>query len=146
MHGSEDKDRLHSTPEADPRPMLKLRMLGALAIFGVMVGLMIGRLTTPDPTELQEVEVVPDGLVVWFNNEPKVHGEHIDGALALLFDAEGHSQNGRLKVGGKDANWRVRAADAGLLLNVVAARPLHGEWTGNKTDGRWRLEIRLREK
>lgn len=57
-----------------------LRVFGSLAIFGVMVGLMIGRLTTPDPTELQEVQVQPNALVVWFNNEPKVHGEHIDGA------------------------------------------------------------------
>lgn len=66
-----------------------LRVFGSLAIFGVMVGLMIGRLTTPDPTELQEVQVQPNALVVWFNNEPKVHGEHVDGAVALLFEAEG---------------------------------------------------------
>ncbi|AKA27160.1 hypothetical protein PCL1606_57150 [Pseudomonas chlororaphis] len=122
-----------------------LRVFGSLAIFGVMVGLMIGRLTNPDPTELQQVQVEPDGLVVWFNNEPKVHGEHVDGAVALLFEAEGRAQKGQLKVNARDANWRVRAAQEGLLLNVVAARPLHGEWSGREVDGRWRLELRLRE-
>ncbi|WP_421547622.1 hypothetical protein [Pseudomonas sp. QD4] len=145
MHGSEEKDRLHSTPEEDPRPKLMLRVFGSLAIVGLMVGLMIGRLTTPEPTLLQQVEVQPDGLVVWFSQEPKVHGEHIDGTVALLFDAQGSAQNGRLKVNDKDVNWRVRAADAGLLLNLVAARPLHGEWAGTKVDGRWKLQIHLRE-
>src|SRR5207253_10972695 len=109
MHGSEGKDGLHSTPEADPQPKLLLRVLGSLAIVGVMVGLMIGRLTAPDPTELQQVEVVADGLVVWFNNEPKIHGEHIDGTVALLFDATGRAQNGRLKVNDRSVNWRARA-------------------------------------
>lgn len=122
-----------------------LRVFGSLAIVGLMVGLMIGRLTTPEPTLLQQVEVQPDGLVVWFSQEPKVHGEHIDGTVALLFDAQGTAQNGRLKVNDKDVNWRVRAADAGLLLNLVAARPLHGEWAGTKVDGRWKLQIHLRE-
>ncbi|EPL04636.1 hypothetical protein CF161_25783 [Pseudomonas sp. CF161] len=122
-----------------------LRVFGSLAIVGLMVGLMIGRLTTPEPTLLQQVEVQPDGLVVWFSQEPKVHGEHIDGTVALLFDAQGPAQNGRLKVNDKDVNWRVRAADAGLLLNLVAARPLRGEWAGSKVDGRWKLQIHLRE-
>jgi len=122
-----------------------LRVFGSLAIVGLMVGLMIGRLTTPEPTVLEQVEVQPDGLVVWFSQEPKVHGEHIDGTVALLFDAQGAAQNGRLKVNDKDVNWRVRAADAGLLLNLVAARPLRGEWAGSKVDGRWKLQIHLRE-
>jgi hypothetical protein len=145
MHGSEGKDGLHSTPEEDPRPKLFPKVLGALAIFGVMVGLMIGRLTAPEPTELQQVEVTKDGLVVWFNNEPKTHGELIDGTVALLFEAEGKAQKGQLKVNDKDVNWRVRLSDGGLLLTLVAARPLHGEWAGAEVDDRWRLEIHLRE-
>ena len=119
--------------------------MGSLVIVGVMVGLMIGRLTTPDPTELQQVEVTNDGLVVWFNNEPKSHGEFVDGSLALLFEATGKAQNGQLKLNEKNVNWRVRLSDAGLLLSVVAARPLQGEWSGSGVDDRWRLEIHLRE-
>lgn len=119
--------------------------MGSLAIFGVMVGLMIGRLTTPDPSQLQQVEVTNDGLVVWFNNEPKTHGEIVDGSVALLFEAEGTAQKGQLKLNGKDLNWRVRLSDGGLLLTVVAARPLLGDWAGREVDDRWRLEIHLRE-
>ena len=145
MHGSEDKDAAHSTPEDDPRPKLLPRVLGSLAIVGLMVGLMIGRLTTPDPTALLQVEPAADGLVVWFNSEPKLHGEHIDGTVALLFDAQGQAQAGQLKVNDRDVNWRVRKTDAGLLLNLVAARPLRGEWSGKAVDDRWRLEIHLLE-
>ncbi len=143
MHGSEGKDALHSTPEEDPRPKLMPRVMGSLAIVGMMVGLMIGRLTTPDPVELQQVETAADGVVVWFNSEPKLHGEHIDGTVALLFDAQGQAAGGQLKVNDKDVNWRVRKTDGGLLLNLVAARPLRGEWKGEEADGRWRLEIHL---
>ena len=145
MHGSEGKDDAHSTPQADVRSKLFLRVMGSLAIVGMMIGLMIGRLTTPDPSQLQQVEVTGDGLVVWFNNEPKVHGEIVDGSVALLFGAEGQAQKGQLKLGGKDVNWRVRSSDGGLLLTLVAARPLLGEWAGSEVDDRWRLEIHLRE-
>ena len=145
MHGSEGKDDAHSTPQADVRSKLFLRVMGSLAIVGVMVGMMIGRLTTPDPSQLQQVEVTNDGLVVWFNNEPKTHGEMVDGSVALLFGAEGKAQKGQLKLGGKDVNWRVRLSDGGLLLTLVAARPLHGQWAGSEVDDRWRLEIHLRE-
>ncbi|WP_085698064.1 hypothetical protein [Pseudomonas sp. B26(2017)] len=145
MHGSEGKDDAHSTPQADPRSKLFPRVMASLAIVGVMVGMMIGRLTTPDPTVLQQVEVIDGGLAVWFNNEPKLHGEIVDGSVALLFEAEGKVQKGQLKFNGKDVNWRTRLSDGGLLLTLVAARPLQGDWAGQAVDDRWRLEIHLRE-
>lgn len=129
----------------DNRSKLFPRVIGSLAIVGLMVGLMIGRLTTPDPSVLQQVEVTDDGLVVWFNNEPKLHGEIIDGTVALLFQAEGRAQKGQLKLNGKDVNWRTRLSDGGLLLTVLAARPLQGDWAGSEVNDRWRLEIHLRE-
>ena len=145
MHGSELKDGQHSTPEEDPRPKLWPRVLASLAIVGMMVGMMIGRLTTPDPIELQTIEVQADGLVVWFSDEPKLHGELVDGTLGVLFDAKGKPQNGQLMLNGKNVNWRVRDTDAGLLLTVVAARALQGDWAGAPQDGRWRLQVNLRE-
>ncbi|WP_045123100.1 hypothetical protein [Pseudomonas sp. GM80] len=145
MHGSEGKDERHSTPPVDNRSKLFPRVIASLAIVGVMIGLMIGRLTTPDPTVLQQIEVTDGGLLVWFNNEPKLHGEVIDGTVALLFQAEGPAQKGQLKLNGKDVNWRTRASDGGLLLTVLAARPLQGDWAGSAVDDRWRLEIHLRE-
>ncbi|MFC3945326.1 hypothetical protein CCU68_22940 [Pseudomonas gingeri NCPPB 3146 = LMG 5327] len=145
MHGSEDEDGQHSTPEEDPRPKLLPRVLGSLAIVGLMVGLMIGRLTAPEPLLLQQVEAAPDTLVLWFSAEPKIHGEQVDGTVALLIDAEGKAQNGRLTVVGRDANWRVRLSDKGLLVTLLAARPLQGEWAGAEVDGRWRLVVNLRE-
>ncbi|WP_062379404.1 hypothetical protein [Pseudomonas abietaniphila] len=145
MHGSEHKGGVHSTPEEDPRPKLWPRFLGSIAIFGVMVGLMIGRLTTPDPIALQRIEALPNGVAVWFNREPQLHGEIVDGAVALLFNATGEAQRGELKLNGRDVRWRVQKSDKGLLLNLLAARPLRGEWHGATQDGRWRLEVSLRE-
>ena len=145
MHGSELKDGQHSTLEEDPRPKLWPRVLGSLAIVGVMVGMMIGRLTAPTPVELQQVDVLANGLVVWFSDEPKLHGELVDGTLGVLFDAKGKPQNGQLMLNGKNVNWRVRDTDAGLLLTVVAARALQGDWAGAPQDGRWRLQVNLRE-
>lgn len=110
-----------------------------------MVGMMIGRLTTPEPVQLQQVEVLPGALVVWFSDEPKLHGEMIDGTVGLLFDAQGKAQNGQFKLNDKEANWRVRRTDSGLLLTVVAARALLGEWAGAPQDGRWRLQVNVRE-
>jgi hypothetical protein len=144
MHGSELKDGLHSTPEEDPRPKPWLRVFGSMAIVGLMVGLMIGRLTAPDPLVLQHIETLPNGLALWFNDEPQVHGEEVEGAVALLFNVQGMPQRGEFKLGGKDVRWRVQRSDKGLLLNLLAARPLHGDWRGAKVDGRWRLEISLR--
>ncbi|MBC3375561.1 hypothetical protein HU762_16535 [Pseudomonas sp. SWRI92] len=145
MHGSADKDERHSTPQTDRRSKLIPRVMGSLALFGMMVGLMIGRITTPEPSELQQVEVLDGALVAWFNNEPKLHGEIIDGSVALLFQAKGKAQKGQLKLNGRDVNWRVRLSDKGLLLTLVAARPLRGEWAGSEVDDRWRLEVRLQE-
>jgi len=145
MHGSEMKDGEHSTPEQDPRPKLWPRVLGSMAIFGLMVGLMIGRLTAPDPLELRTVEVLPAGLALWFNEEPQVQGEHIDGMLVLTFDADGKPARGTLMLDGKNVRWKVHKNNSGLVLNVLAARPLQGDWRGAKVDGRWRLEVSLRE-
>ncbi|SEN19410.1 hypothetical protein SAMN04487856_10295 [Pseudomonas sp. ok266] len=127
----------------DNRSKLFPRVIGSLAIVGLMIGLMIGRLTTPDPSILQQVEMTDGGLVVWFNNEPKLHGEIIDGTVALLFQAEGRAQKGQFKLNGRDVNWRTRMSDGGLLLTILAARPLQGNWVGSEVDDRWRLEIRL---
>ena len=118
----------------------------SLALVGLLLGMMIGRLTQPVPSVLERIEVVPGGLVLMFNVEPKIHGEEVDGTLALLFDAKGRAASGRLPLADKPVTWRVQDSQEGLLLNFVAARPLQGDWWGEELDGRWRLVVNLREK
>ncbi len=117
----------------------------SLAIVGVMIGLMIGRLTAPVERELQQVSVAQDGLVLWFNAEPKLHGENVEGTVALLFQAKGRPQQGRLTLHGKPVSWRVQNSQEGLLLTVVAARALQGQWSSEQASGRWRVQVDLHE-
>ncbi|MGE8467676.1 MAG: hypothetical protein ACN6QE_16315 [Pseudomonas putida] len=145
MHGSRREDDEHSTPEPDLRSKAFPRVMLSLAIVGLMVGLMIGRLTTPDERVLEQVEVVQGGLDLWFNEEPKLHGENVEGTVALLFQAEGKAQRGQLSLQGKPVGWRLQKSEEGLLLTVVAARPLQGEWAGAEDAGRWRVQVRLHE-
>ncbi|MDD1959086.1 MAG: hypothetical protein WCC62_07215 [Pseudomonas capeferrum] len=145
MHGSRREDDEHSTPEPDLRSKAFPRVMLSLAIVGLMVGLMIGRLTTPDERVLEQVVVVEDGLDLWFNEEPKLHGENVEGTVAVLFEAQGKAQRGQLYLQGKPVGWRVQKSEEGLLLTVVAARPLHGDWAGAEDAGRWRVQVRLHE-
>jgi len=145
MHGSKREDDEHSTLEPDERSKAWPRVLFSLAIFGMLVGLMIGRLTAPEERVLEQVAVVQDGLDLWFNEEPKLHGENVEGTVALLFEAEGKVQRGQLDLQGKPVAWQLRKSKEGLLLTVVAARPLHGEWAGAEDAGRWRVQLRLHE-
>ncbi|MFV3379460.1 hypothetical protein [Pseudomonas sp. NY15354] len=145
MHGSRHEDDEHSTLEPDLRSKAWPRVLLSLAIVGMMVGLMIGRLTAPEERVLEQVEVVQDGLDLWFNEEPKLHGETVQGTVAVVFQAEGKAQRGQLQVQGKPAGWRLQNSEEGLLLTVIAARPLQGEWSGAQDAGRWRVQVRLHE-
>ncbi|MEN5108040.1 hypothetical protein ABE521_04120 [Pseudomonas sp. TWI672] len=145
MHGSKREDGEHSTPEPDVRSKGLPKVLLSLAIVGLMVGLMIGRLTAPEALVLERVEVVQDGLDLWFNDEPKLHGENVQGTVALLLQAEGKAQRGQLTLQGKPVSWRLQKSEEGLLLSVIAARPLRGEWAGAEDAGRWRVQVRLHE-
>lgn len=115
----------------------------SLAIVGVMVGLMIGRLTTPEERVLEQIGVVQGGLDLLFNEEPKLHGENVEGTVAIVFEAKGKAQRGQLMLEEKPVGWRLQNSDKGLLLTVVAARPLQGEWSAAEDAGRWRVQVRL---
>ncbi|MDZ4337500.1 MAG: hypothetical protein U1A62_27870 [Pseudomonas sp.] len=142
MRGSELEDEQHST---DPRPRPWVRVIASLAVFGFLIGLMIGRLLQPDPLWLDRVEVVEQGLELWFNVEPLPREEHADGVFILRLQSFGRQQQGQLHVQGKLANWRLQRERRDLLLRVVAARPLRGEWRADEVDGRWRLTVSLVE-
>jgi hypothetical protein len=144
MRGTELKDGQHSTPDPGERSQLWPRVLGSLAIVGLLIGLMIGRLANPDPARLDNIEVHRDQLVLWFNDEPRVHGEVVEGTVAMLFDATGAPASGRLLVGGKPVSWRIQRSDEGLLLTAVAARALRADSTGVRQNGRWRWVINFR--
>jgi len=122
-----------------------VRVIGSLALFGFLIGLMIGRLFQPDPLWLEQVEVREQGLELWFNVEPVPREEHVGGVFILRLQSFGREQQGQLKVQGRLANWRLQRERKDLLLRVVAARPLRGEWRAENVDGRWRLVVSLVE-
>ena len=110
-----------------------------------MVGLMIGRLTEPATLELKQIEELPNGLALWFNRDPQVAAEHQDGIVTMRFTAAGQPWRGQLKLDGKDVRWKLERIKRDLLLSLLAARPLHADLRGAEVDGRWRLEVSLRE-
>lgn len=120
------------------------RFFATLALLGLLIGLMLGRLTDAGPVQLQGVRGEPERLLLWFDRQPEVRGEQVQGALVLWLGAEGRPAAGQLTVGGKMANWRLVEARGGLRLELVAARPLQGQWRGAAVDGRWRLAVELR--
>lgn len=118
-------------------------MIGSLALLGFLLGLMIGRLLQPDPLWLKEVEVVEGGLLLWFNEQPAVRVGHVDGTFMLRVKSLGREQQGQLQVQGRAANWRLWREERELVLRVVAARALRGQWQAEEVEGRWRLSISL---
>ncbi len=106
---------------------------------------MIGRLLQPDPLWLERVDVIEQGLELWFNVEPVPHEEHANGVFILRLQSFGRQQHGQLQIQGRLANWRLLRERRDLLLRVVAARPVRGEWRAEEVDGRWRLVISLME-
>ncbi|UVE18211.1 hypothetical protein NVV93_02065 [Pseudomonas sp. LS44] len=147
MPGSALDNERHSTPET-PRPQMGWRFIVSLAVFGLLLGLMLGRLSGPSVTTLEKAEVQEGRLLLWFDQEPSVRGESVQGVLVLRIEASGAARHGQLQMDGKTVNWRIakgKGEEGGLLVNLVAARPLRGEWRGAAVDGRWRLEISPRE-
>ncbi len=122
------------------------RFLFSLALLGLLVGMMLGRLTAPEPVHLERIEVRQDGLALWFDQEPEVRLEELEGAYALVLGAEGRTAKGQLTLGTAPVSWRLLRSTSGdgVMLRFVAARPLHGEWHGAEENGRWRLEVSLR--
>src|SRR3990167_2642786 len=143
MRGSKPEDGRHSTPDPGPRPRPWARVIGSLALFGFLLGLMIGRMLQPDPLRLASVEVAEEGLQLWFNVEPQVRAGHIEGAFFLRVESLGREHQGQLRLQGKVVNWRLRREGRDLLLRLVAARPLRGEWHAEELNGRWRLRVSL---
>ncbi|MGE6794041.1 hypothetical protein SAMN05216206_3498 [Pseudomonas guineae] len=142
MRGSELEGEQHST---DPRPRPWVRVIGSLALFGFLIGLMIGRLFQPDPLWLERVEEREQGLELWFNVEPVPREEHAGGVFILRLESFGREQQGQLQVQGRLANWRLQRERKDLVLRVLAARPLRGDWRAEEVDGRWRLLVSLVE-
>ncbi len=120
-----------------------MRVIGSLAIFGFLIGLMIGRLFHPEAMHLKAVEVQEEQLLLWFNVEPQVQVSDAHGTFALRFEGLGRERQGQLQIAGRAANWRVVREGRELEVRVVAARPLRAEMNAEKVEGRWRLTVRL---
>ncbi|VVM45955.1 hypothetical protein PS634_00541 [Pseudomonas fluorescens] len=116
-----------------------------MAIVGFTIGTIIGRLQQPVPVELEQIEELPTGLALWFDEEPRYEGRTVDGAVVLRLDASGRPWSGQLRFDSKVARWKLERGEKGLVLTLLAARPLQGDWRTEKVDGRWRLEVSLRE-
>ncbi|MEX6503898.1 hypothetical protein [Pseudomonas zhanjiangensis] len=143
MRGSGPEDGQHSTPDSGERARPWVRVIASLALFGFLIGLMIGRMLQPDPQWLRAVEVLDGGLALAFDVEPRVHVSQLSGAVILRVESFGREREGQLWLEGKRVNWRIRRQRRELELRIVAARPLRAEWRAEEQGGRWRLTLSL---
>lgn len=128
-----------------PRPWLKVLL--SLAVLGLLLGLMLGRLVNP-PREgtplILALEPSAEGLVLTLDAQPAVRAGHLEGALALQIEASGKAQQGQLRIGDAPVRWKLEPQGAGVLLTLLSTRRLQGAWDGAEVEGRWRLTIRAR--
>lgn len=110
-------------------------------LIGLLLGLLIGRLATPEPVQLLRAEPVAGGLQLWFDREPELHAERIDGAIGVLLQAHGDARQGELEVQGARIRWRLQHTEKGLLLHFVATRPLTADWQGRAVKDGWRIDM-----
>jgi hypothetical protein len=149
MRGTDSENDRHSTvadgPAADdPLPRIRRRFFGSLVLLGLLFGSFLGHVFRPGPVELLRIEPVARGLQLWFNREPELYSQDVDGAVGMLFQSKGNADAGRVEIEGGSAGWRVQSTEKGLLLHFVATRPLIASWSGEKTDGEWRLLIEVK--
>ncbi|MHB0818196.1 hypothetical protein ACYCFK_07925 [Stutzerimonas stutzeri] len=147
MAGTESENGEHSTaagdPAADdPRPRLRRRFFASLVLIGLLVGMMIGRLTTPEPARLIDVETFEDSLRLRFNVQTVYRQASVDGAYALLLQAQGRERAGQLMLNGQSIRWRVQPAEHGLTLHLVALRPLKVQASEQEEGGDWLLDLK----
>lgn len=87
------------------------------------------------------VAASPSGLQLWFDREPELYSQDVDGAVGMLFQAQGTAQRGQLDINGSSVRWRLQDTENGLLLHFVATRPLRAEWKGQEASDGWRLDV-----
>lgn len=124
-----------------PRPWL--RVFSALAIGGLMIGLMLGRLTGPTPGEprLLAVQAQDGALLLRFDQRARVEAGQVEGALALRVRATGAATEGRMRLDGQPLRWRVENRDGQLWITLLSTRHLGGDWDSEEKDGDWLLRV-----
>lgn len=124
-----------------PRPWL--RVFSALAIGGLMIGLMLGRLTGPTPGEPHLLAVrAQDGvLLLRFDQSARVEAGQIEGALALRVRAAGAAAEGQMRLDGQPLRWRVESREGELWITLLSTRHLGGSWDSEEKDGDWVLRV-----
>lgn len=146
MRGSEREGGQYSTPDIGQRPRPWVRVIGSLAILGFLIGLMFGDLWRPDAVRLDRVAVSEAQLQLWFNEQPSPQAREYNGAYVLRLETLGREQQGQLQLNGRAVNWRLQRDERDMVLTLIAARPLRGEWQAVQVDGQWRLRVSLLEK
>ena len=128
-----------------PRPWLKVMV--SLAVLGLLLGLMLGRLVNPPhegPPQILAVEPSANGLILTLDAQPAVRAGQLDGALALQIQASGKAEQGQLRIGDAPVRWKLEPDEQGVRLTLLSTRRLQGAWDSAEVEGRWRLTVSAR--
>jgi len=147
MAGTESEGGGHSTAPgaaaaADPLRRLRWRFFRALVLTGFLLGLMLGRLATPEPGRLLDVQVAGSSLLLRLSEPVGYREATVDGGYALMLEAQGAERAGQLRFEGQNVSWQLRPMAQGLAVQMVALRPLRVHLSSRETGGGWLLELR----
>lgn len=147
MADTESEGGGHSTAPsaaeaADPLRRLRWRFFGALVLMGFLLGLMLGRLSSPEPARLLDVQVDGGSLLLRLSGPVAYREATIDGGYTLMLEAQGSPRAGHLQLDGQRVSWQLQSMAPGLAVQLVALRPLRVRLDSHVADEGWLLELR----
>ena len=139
---------LHGNPH---REQWQIKFFASLALFGFLVGMMIGRvLEGPQQPEFSkrvaQIQSFANGLGVCLTSPVQVQARAEQGAYQLLLlNAWGQTAQGELSMAGENpVRWTLQSVDDTVQITFIGLRALDGQWRPRLTDeGYWCADIEL---
>lgn len=150
MFDPDNKIDADSTWESPPRRQWIFKVFASLALFGFLVGLMLGRLleepTTPQNSNtIVQLQTYVDGLGICLSEPAQVQAYAEQGVYQLLLlNSKGQSAHGEFALAdGKPVRWRVEPQKAMTRIVFIALQPVIGQWSARLSDDLWCVDVQV---
>ncbi|HZJ95767.1 MAG TPA: hypothetical protein VFD11_09485 [Thiopseudomonas sp.] len=152
MLDPDNKIGANSTWEPPPRKQWQIKFIASLALFGFLVGMMIGRLLEePQQPEyskqIVQIQTFANGLGVCLTSAVQVQAVAEQGAYQLrLLNAWGQAAQGEISMpGSSPVRWQLQPVNNRVHITFIGLQALTGQWRPRLADeGRWCADVELR--